>query len=456
MEQEQAGKKSVMAMPEDLGAEAAVLGSMIIDPRCIGKVIEMIDRKAFYHAEHQILWDVVVALYDRNGGSGVDGMLVRAELDRLKRLEEIGGTEYLQKLIESVPSSANAEYYTEIVRSKHQCREIITLGTEALNLAYDGSQDPSEIMSQLEGAIYKLAEGNGNQEASPVMDLVTAAYARIENREGSQVTGLATGFLELDEILCGLQNGDMIIVAGRPSSGKTCLALNVAEHVSMIGGEPALVFSMEMGRDQLVERTICGAAGVDGQKVRKGMLETDDYQRIIEACDRIRQAPLYIDDSCGLTPLLLKSKARRAVRQYGIKLLVVDYLQLMHIPGKVESRTVEITRVSSELKSLARELNLPLVVISQLNRANESRADKRPQMSDLRDSGALEQDADVIMLLHREDYYHKNEPDYIKTNEAEVCVVKQRNGPTGMVKLIFREQLMRFENAAANLPGEPW
>ena len=437
------------SMPQSLAAEAAVLGSMIIDPRCIGDVIELLDRSAFYHTEHQILFDAIVALFEKNRGEGIDGFLVRDELERRDQMQEIGGWEYLQRVLETVPSSANAVYYAEIVREKMMLRETIAAATDILNSAYDETGEAAEKLDEAERRIFAVADKRITSSAVALKDLVMRAYELIEKREGTHVTGLPTGYYELDDLTCGLQSGEMIIVAGRPSMGKTALALNIAEHVGIVEKIPLAIFSLEMGKQQLAERFLCSYSGVDSQLVRKGMLTTDHYQKLVEACGVVSEAPIYIDDTSGLTPLELRAKARRLKSSYHIQCILVDYLQLMHLgTGRVESRQQEISTISRYLKSLARELNVPVVVLSQLNRSPEGREGHRPRMSDLRESGSIEQDADVVMLLHREDYYHRGEADYQVDNTAEVIIAKQRNGPTGVVKLTFREKCTRFENLA--------
>lgn len=437
------------SMPESLPAEAAVLGSMIVDPRCIGDVIELLDRSAFYHSEHQIIFDAIVALYERNRGEGIDGVLVRNELARHEQLETIGGLEYLQRVIESVPSAANVAYYADIVKEKMLLRETITAATDILNDAYDETGSAAAKLDEAERRIFTVTDKRITGAAVALKDLVTRAYELIERREGTHVTGLPTGYYELDDMTCGLQNGEMIIVAGRPSMGKTALALNIAEHIGVIEKQPLAIFSLEMGKQQLAERFLCSYSGVDSQLVRKGMLSTDHYQRLVEACGIVAEAPIFIDDTSALTPLEIRAKARRLKSAYGLRCVLVDYLQLMHLGvGKVESRQQEISTISRYLKSLARELDVPVVVLSQLNRSPEGREGHRPRMSDLRESGSIEQDADVVMLLHREDYYHRGEEGYEQDNTAEVIIAKQRNGPTGMVKLAFRERCTRFENLA--------
>jgi len=438
----------VRSMPESLAAEAAVLGSMLIDPRCIADVIEQLGRDAFYRVEHQLIFDALISLYEKNKGEGIDAVLLRDELERRKCLAEAGGVEYIARVLESVPSAASVGYYAQIVKEKMLLRELISAANEILDDAYSGSNEASVTLDEAERRIFAVTDKNISGNAEMLRDLVTEAYELIEKRHGSHVTGLATGLHELDDLTCGLQNGEMIIVAGRPSMGKTALVLNLAEYIGVHEKSPVAIFSLEMGRQQLAERFLCSISGVDSQLVRKGMLSTQHYQKLVEACSELSEAPIFIDDSSSLTPLELRAKARRLKSMHGIKCIMVDYLQLMHMGGRVESRQQEISTISRYLKGIARELNIPLVVLSQLNRSPEGREGHRPRMSDLRESGSIEQDADVVMLLHREDYYHKNEPDYELNNTAELIVAKQRNGPTGTVPLIFRERITRFENAS--------
>jgi replicative DNA helicase len=437
------------SMPESLAAEAAVLGSMIIDPFCIGQVIEQIDRQAFYRIEHQIIFDALISLYEKKRPEAIDAVLLRDELEKRKQLEAIGGVEYLGKIMESVPSAANVMYYTGIVKDKMLLRETIAVASEILEDAYDESGETNEKLDEAERKIFAITDKKISGSAVAIKDLVTRAYELIEKREGSHVTGLATGYYELDEKTCGLQNGEMIVIAGRPSMGKTSLALNMAEQIGLVENESVAIFSLETSRQQLAERFLCSRSAIDAQKVRKGMLSTEDYQKLVEACGELSEAPIYIDDAAGLTPLELRAKARRLKSTHNIRAIIVDYLQLMHMgSGKVESRQQEIATISRYIKALARELNVPVVVLSQLNRSPEGREGHRPRMSDLRESGSIEQDADVVMLLHREDYYHRDTPEYEMTNKAELIIAKQRNGPTGSVELIFRDKFTRFENAA--------
>ncbi len=449
------------SMPESLAAEAAVLGSMILDPQCIGEVIEELDREAFYRVEHRRIFDALVSLYERGpvlrAGAeseegpayAIDAVLLRNELEQRKQLDAVGGVEYIAKIIDSVPSSANVMYYARIVKDKALLRETIAAASQILEEAFNDDGDVSTKLDEAERRIFAVTDRRIRGSAVAVKDLVTQAYELIEKREGKLVTGLATGYYELDDRTCGLQKGEMVVIAGRPSMGKTSLALNIAEHIAIELKQPVAIFSLEMGRQQLAERFLCSVGKVDSQRVRKGMLSTDDYERLQRACGQLYDAPLYIDDTSSLTPLELRAKARRLKSLYDIRCVMVDYMQLMHVGSqRVESRQQEITTISRYIKALARELNIPVVVLSQLNRAPEGREDHRPRMSDLRESGSIEQDADVVMLLHREDYYHRSDKDYQPNNSAELIIAKQRNGPTGTVMLRFFEKMTRFESAS--------
>jgi len=436
-------------MPESLAAEAAVLGSMLIDPQCINEVVEQLKADAFYRIEHQMIFDCLIALYEKNKAASLDGVLLRDELEKHKQLEEVGGVEYLQKIVDSVPSSANVMYYAGIVKDKQLLRELIGAAGEILEMGFDEAGEASGKLDEAERLVFAVTDKKISGEAAELKDLVSQSFSLIEKRQGSVVTGLATGYYNLDELTCGLQNGEMIIIAGRPSMGKTSLALNIAEHIGAQQQKPVAIFSLETGKQQLAERFLCSVSEIDSQKVRKGMLATEDYEKLVDACGALSEAPIYIDDTAALSPLQLRAKARRLKARHDVRAIIVDYLQLMHVgTGRVESRQQEITIISRYIKSLARELNIPIVVLSQLNRSPEGREGHRPRMSDLRESGSIEQDADVVMLLHREDYYHRGESDYDQNNKAELIIAKQRNGPTGIVELVFREKITRFENAS--------
>lgn len=450
----------IRGMPESCTAEAAVLGSMIVDPECIAQVVEVLSAESFYRIEHQMIFDALVTLYeggsrhaaerlesDEHKGGGIDGVLLRDELEKRKQLQEVGGVEYLARIAESVPSSANVMYYVGIVKDKQLLREIIQVASEILEDAYDQSGEPNEKLDEAERKIFSVTDKKISGSATALKDLASRAYEFIEKRQGRRITGLATGYYELDELMCGLQDGEMIVIAGRPSMGKTSLALNIAEYIGAVDKLPVVIFSLETGRQQLAERFLCSWSRMDAQLVRKGTLSDQQYQELARASEELREAPIYIDDTSALTPLELRAKARRLKSQHNIRCIIVDYLQLMSSgTTRIESRQQEIALISRYIKALAREINIPVVVLSQLNRATEGREGHKPRMSDLRESGAIEQDADVVVLLHREDYYHRGEENYSDDNKAELIIAKQRNGPTGKVDLVFRERFTRFEN----------
>jgi replicative DNA helicase len=445
-------------MPESLAAEAAVLGSMIVDPKCISEVVEQLKTEAFYRIEHQMIFDAILAIFEKNpletaegtgSGHALDAVLLRDELEKRKQLEAVGGVEYIGRIMESVPSAASVMYYAGIVKDKQLLREMIEAVSDILDDAYNELGEPNVKLDEAERRIFAVTDKKITGAAVPLKDLVTQAYELIEKREGSLVTGLPTGYFKLNEKTCGLQNGEMIIIAGRPSMGKTALALNIAEHMGAEEKIPVALFSLEMGKQQLAERFLCSMSRIDSNLVRRGLLNTEQLEKLQETCGKLYEAPIFIDDTSTLTPLALRAKARRLRSQHDIKCIIVDYMQLMHLgAGRIESRQQEISTISRYLKALARELNIPVVVLSQLNRSPEGRTDNKPRMSDLRESGSIEQDADVVMLLHRDDYYHRGDQDYVENNKAELIIAKQRNGPTGNVELVFVEKYTRFESAS--------
>lgn len=430
-------------MPASPEAEAAVLGSMLLDRECIGEIIEHINADSFSLTEHRIIYEAILSLYENN--SVIDLVLLRNELKKRKSLDAVGGVDYLVRVVESVPSAASAAYYAKIVKEKAMLRELARTCGEVLNEACDEGGDVDEKLDAAEQRIFEVTEKKIQGAAVPLRDLITETFENIEKRKGSHVTGLPTGFEELNQTLAGLQKGEMIIIAGRPSMGKTSFALNMAEHLGAEETIPVAIFSLEMGKHQLVERFLCSRSKIDSQLVRKGMLSTDQMAELTRVGGELFEKPIFIDDSPGLTPLMIRAKCRRLKSRYDIQAVFIDYLQLMALGGPVESRQQEISTISRYLKAMARELDVPVVVLSQLNRAAEGREGHRPRMSDLRESGSIEQDADVIILLHREDYYHRGETDYEENNTAEIIIAKQRNGPTGVVELIFDGRLTRFK-----------
>ncbi len=434
-------------LPQNRAAEAAVIGSMMIDHRCVGEVCSVLQEGDFAHEEHKTIFNTIRAMYE-NDPNGIDGLTVRASLEQSHKLDGIGGLDYLRKVMDTVPTSANAMYYARIVKTASRRRSLVAMAREIADTAYDESRDIDEALCEAESRLFLAAEQRGLGDCRSIGDLMVDVYNNISNRQGAHVTGIPSGFYELDDMTSGFHAGELIVIAGRPSMGKTALALNIACHVGIVERQPVVVFSMEMGREALAERVACSEAQIDSCLVRTGMLDQDGFAKLITAHQQLQEAPIYIDDGSVLTPFDLRSRARRYHHQYKTKLIVIDYLQLMSSGKTAENRQQEITLISRHLKALARELNVPVIVLSQLNRGPEAREDHRPRMSDLRESGSIEQDADLVLLLYRADYYHKDEPEYIPTNITDVIVGKQRNGPTGTVPLLFRDKLTRFENLA--------
>src|SRR4051812_30612485 len=434
--------------PSSTEAEQCLLASMMLDKEMIGSVVQLVDRDAFYQADHQIIFDILVKLYELN--KPVDAVILKDELAKRGLLEEIGGAAYLGQLLNTVPSSAHGVHYATIVREKSMLRQLIGASNDILRDAYAPHEKAELVLDKAEKKIFDIAQKKIGGAMSSLGDVAMEVYEMLEEK-GRR--GVETSFFELDDMLNGLQNGEMIIVAARPSMGKTAFAMNVIEHVAADSKLPCAVFSLEMSKQQLAQRLMCSRAQIDAQKVRKGLLGAQEYQLLAQTVNELAKAPIWVDDSPGLTILELRAKARRLKLQHDIKLIMIDYMQLMDNPGP-ESRQQQISEISRGIKAVSRELNVPVIALSQLNRQSEGRDGHRPRMSDLRESGSIEQDADVIMLLHREDYYKMAEPDFQPDNIAEVIVAKQRNGPTGTIKLYFDSKSTRFENLAAQ--AEPF
>jgi replicative DNA helicase len=432
--------------PHSIVGEQCLIASMMLDKDLVGQVLAMVDREAFYLEDHRIIYHIILQLYEAN--RPIDAVILREELLKRSLLEQIGGTAYLAEVLNTVPSAANGMTYAAIVRDKFLLRALISASNEAVAEAYAPHEDVELIIDRAEKRVFDIA----NKKISGVMSsLGEVAMEVYEMLEGSGRRGLETGFYELDDMLNGLQPGEMIIVAARPSMGKTAFAMNLVE--AMAGANHSCaVFSLEMSKQQLAQRMMCSRAQIDAQRVRKGLLNAQEYQRLAMMVNEMNKMPIWVDDSPGLTPLELRAKARRLKQQHDIKAIMIDYMQLMDNPGP-ESRQQQISEISRAIKAVAREIGVPVVALSQLNRASEGRDGHRPRMSDLRESGSIEQDADVIMLLHREDYYRQSEPDFIPDNIAEVIIAKQRNGPTGVVKLTFDNKTTTFKNLASQVDG---
>ncbi|HHT9136852.1 MAG TPA: replicative DNA helicase [Candidatus Wunengus sp. YC60] len=430
-------------MPQSIEAEMSVLGAMILDNEVISLVIPLLNKLSFYKTAHQELYQVIVEVYDK--GQPIDLVVLREELKKRSLLEKVGGVEYLMELEESVPTIGNVEYYANIVREKAIKRNLIEVAATIQKQSFEESADTEQLLDASERAIFDITQKKFNTASTKLNEILKETFSRIENLHDrqSRLTGLSAGFYDLDDITCGLQPSELIIVAARPSMGKTSLVLNIVEHVGVVEKKPAVVFSLEMSAQQVAQNMLCSHARIDAHKLRMGFLDDKQWSDLSYGLGSLSEAPIFIDDTPGLTVLEVRAKARRLKAQYDIQFVAVDYLQLME-SSRAENRQQEISIISRGLKSLARELKIPVIAVSQLNRSVETREGHKPRMSDLRESGSIEQDADVIILLHRDNYY-----DPEKDNTAELIIAKQRNGPTGVVKLAFRSHFMRFESLAS-------
>jgi len=430
-------------LPHNLEAEKAVLGAVLIDNEQFNLAAELIDSQDFYRHAHQQIFDKMVSLSDRV--EVIDLVTLKEELNRAGNLNEVGGPAYIAALVDGVPKSTNVEYYARIVKEKATLRSLIGSANKILSTAYQAEAEASEQLDQAEQAIFQIADGRLKGGFESLHDLVPAGMKTIERLQENQdfLTGVPSGFTDLDRLTSGFQPSDLVIVAGRPAMGKTSLALNIAQHVGTKTEKTVGVFSLEMSKEQLFLRMLTSEARIDAHKFRGGFLGSEEYKKLSEALGVLGEAKVFIDDSAAVSVLEMRAKARRLKSEHGLDLLVVDYLQLMQGRGRFENRNIELASISRSLKQLAKELKVPVVALSQLSRAPESRSDHRPQLSDLRESGALEQDADVVLFIYREDQYDRKPEN---ENTAEIIIGKQRNGPTGTVRLAFLKEITRFEN----------
>lgn len=430
--------------PQALEGEIAVLGSMLIEEDAISQVLETIDESFFYKEAHKIVFSSIIKLYTAN--KAVDLVTLTEELKKSGDLEKTGGAAYLTELTTAVPTAANVKYYANIVKEKAVLRNLITVATQIATDSYEATGDVDALIDKAERLIFEISSRKIEGGFHSLKDIIKDSIETIDSlyqRKG-HLTGLATGFHDLDAITAGLQSEDFIVIAGRPSMGKSALVGCIAEHVGVVEKIPVGIFSLEMSREQLVRRMLCSYARVDAHKVRTGFLSQDDWNPLVSAAGKLSDAKIFIDDTPGISALELRAKARRLKSQHNIGLIIVDYLQLMQGLARSENRQQEISEISRFLKALARELRLPVIAVSQLSRAVEARVDHRPLLSDLRESGAIEQDADLVILLLREEYYYPNDDD--KKGTAEAIIAKQRNGPVGSVKLTFIKEFARFED----------
>lgn len=431
--------------PQSVEAEIATLGSMLIEEEAIAKAIEIIDDNAFYKEAHRIIYKTLIELFSRN--SAVDIVTVIEELRKKGQLDEVGGASYITLLTSSIPTAANIEHYAKIVKEKSILRQLINNTTEIVQDCYESTNAADSILDKAERLVFEITSKKVEQKSSILLkDIIKDSIETIDNlyQKKEHITGIPSGFHEFDVMTAGLQPSDLIVVAGRPSMGKSALVTCIAEYAGTVEKIPLAFFSLEMSKEQLVQRMLCSHARVNAHRVRTGFLSQADWPRLVNAAGKLSEAPIYIDDTPAISALELRAKARRLKAQYDIKLIILDYLQLMQGPAKSENRQQEISEISRSLKALARELNVSLIAVSQLSRAVEQRADHRPQLSDLRESGAIEQDADVVILLLREEYYNPYLED--KKGLAEIIIAKQRNGPVGSLNLTFINEYTRFEN----------
>ena len=431
--------------PQSLDAEMAVLGSMLIEEEAINEAVELIDADCFYKSAHQKIFASILRLSSKN--KAVDLITLTEELRKSEELDEIGGVSYLTMLANAVPTSANIKHYARIVKEKSILRSLINSATQIVTSAYEPEVNVDEALDKAESLIFEISDRRVEGNIISLKEMIKDSIETIDRlyQKKAHVTGVPTGFIDFDMQTAGLQQSDLIVIAGRPSMGKSAFAISIAEYVGVVEHLPVAVFSLEMAKEQLVQRLLCSHARVDVHKVRSGYFAPSDWPKLTAAAGKLSEAPIFIDDTPAISIMELRAKARRLKAHHDIKLMFVDYLQLMRSSRSAENRQQEISDISRSLKALARELNIPLVAISQLSRAVESRQDHRPQLSDLRESGAIEQDADVVVLLLREEYYN---PTMENKGVSEVIIAKQRNGPVGSLKLSFIKEYARFDNLA--------
>ena len=427
--------------PHNLEAEQAILGSILINNDALNQVVDILSGEDFYREAHACIFEGMLTLYNKD--DPVDLITLPQVLRGMDTLERVGGTDYLASLVEGTSTSAGIMYHAEIVKDLSTRRNLINRCSYIAEICFQPSYDTEEILDLAEQSIFEIAERNIDQNFYPLSEVVKKSFKKIETITGDKITGISTGFADFDDLTSGLQPSDLIIIAGRPSMGKTAFALNIAYNAALEQKIGVAVFSLEMSMLQLGIRLLGADAMIDAWKLRKGALQDDDYLRLTDSANRLSELSLYIDDSSGLSALEIKAKARRLKKKHNISLLIIDYLQLMQSKKSTESRQMEISDISRSLKALAKDLDIPVVAISQLNRKVEDRPNKRPILADLRESGAIEQDADLIAFIYREELYNRTEEN---KGKAELNIAKHRNGPTGTVPLTFREQYTKFEN----------
>jgi replicative DNA helicase len=431
--------------PQNLEAEQSVLGTILLKDQSLGTVLEILIPANFYRPAHKQIFEAMIQLFEKNEPQ--DLITVTNQLKNSNKLDEVGGAAYLAMLTSMVPVTSNLTHYARIIRQKAILRNLIQVNTEIASRCYDEQGDIDTLVDEAEQAIFEIASSKSSQGFTSMGQAIPAAFKTIEKlyERKELITGAATGYVEMDKMTAGLQPSDLIILAGRPSMGKTAFAMNIAQHVALVDNVGVGIFSLEMSHEQLVMRLLCSVGRIDSQRVRTGKLLPEDWPKLTRAVGMLENAPIYIDDTPAISVLEMRAKVRRLAAQHNIGMVLVDYLQLMRGRNSIENRTQEISEISRSLKAMAKELKIPVLALSQLNRGLESRTDKRPMMSDLRESGAIEQDADVICFIYRDEVYNKGEDNPDK-GSAEIIIGKQRNGPTGTFKLTFLKEFTLFEN----------
>jgi replicative DNA helicase len=438
-------------LPHNLEAERSVLGAVILRNEAMNEAVEVIDSDDFYRDAHRRIFDKMIALSERN--DAIDLITLKEELNRAGELDQVGGPAYIARLVDGVPRTTNVSHYARIIKEKSTLRALIQRANEITVSAYSAEQDADEILDEAERRIFEIADKRTRSGFTPLSELVRDSFDTIEKLQAQKgmVTGVPTGFTELDEMTTGMHPGDLVLIAARPSMGKTSFVLNIAQNVASWHETPTPFtvgfFSLEMSKEQLFMRLLTSEARIDAHRLRSGFLSTDDYGKLVHAIGRLEQAKIFIDDTASISVLEMRAKARRLQAEHGLHLLIIDYIQLMQGRGRFDNRQQELASISRSLKGLAKELRCPIVALSQLSRAAETRSDHRPQLSDLRESGALEQDADLVMFIFRPAVYEKEKTPETE-NMAEIIIAKQRNGPIGSVTLAFMNQYTRFENMA--------
>ncbi len=431
--------------PQSIDAEEAILGAILTNPVCFNKICDMIKPESFYKPANRFIYEAITQLFTKN--QAIDIVTVSEKLSETEKLEMVGGRAYINDLALNVVTTANIEYYAKIVQEKAIKRELINAGSEIVEMAYD-NYTTERTLDAAEKLIFNISQQKTTSDLVAVKDLVLTSYEQIEYRYNhrDELIGVPTGFYDLDMMTSGLQKSDLIILAARPSMGKTALALNIAQNVGLKAHKPVAIFSLEMPKEQLVQRMLCSEAEVDSQRLKTGMMQAKDWEKLTTTMNLFADAPIFIDDCAGATVMDLRAKCRRlAMEEKELGLIVIDYLQLMEgTSGSADDRNQQISGISRGLKALARELSVPIIALSQLSRAVESRSDKKPMLSDLRESGAIEQDADLVMFIYRDEYYNKEDTD--NRGKAELILAKHRNGPVGSVELLFQSNITKFKN----------